>query len=110
MALYLYQLLYTAESWAAQTKSPQNRMATVAPKICEAAGGKCIGAWYCFGEWDAVLIAEMPDAQSMAAVAIAVAAGGAIKASQTTQLLSGTEVVGALKKAADVSKAYRPAK
>jgi len=80
MPLYMYQAAYTPESWAAQLKNPQNRAETVGRAICEAAGGKCLGAWYCFGEYDLMLIAEMPNAESMAAVALAVAAtllGGA---------------------------------
>ncbi|MBV9251518.1 MAG: GYD domain-containing protein [Acetobacteraceae bacterium] len=110
MPLYMYQAAYTPESWAAQLKSPQNRAETVGRTLCEAAGGKLIGAWYCFGEYDLVLVADMPNAESMAAIALAVAAGGAIKASKTTALMSGDEGVAALRKAATVANAYKPAR
>ena len=110
MALYMYQVAYTPESWAAQLKNPQNRAETVGRAVCEAAGGKCVGAWYCFGEYDIVLIADMPNAESMAAVSLAVAAGGAAKAAKTTALMSGTEGVAAMTKAATVAKAYQPAR
>jgi len=46
----------------------------------------------------------------MAAVALAIAAGGAVKAGKTTALLSGPQWVAALKKAPAVSAKYRPAK
>ena len=52
------------ESWAAQIKNPQNRMDTVGTALCEAAGGKLIGAWLCFGDYDAVVIADMPNMES----------------------------------------------
>lgn len=110
MAVYMYQLAYTAESWAAQLKNPQNRADTVGSALCEAAGGKLIGAWYSFGEYDLVLIADMPSAESMTAVALAVAAGGAARASKTTPLMSGTQGVAAMKQAATVANTYKPAR
>ena len=109
MSLYMYQFAYTPDSWAAQIKHPENRIESVGHKVCEAAGGKFIGGWLCFGEYDAVLIADMPNEESMAAVALAIAAGGALKASKTTQLISGAQGVEALKKAAHVAKTYKPA-
>lgn len=109
MPIYMYQGAYTSQSWAAQLKNPQNRVETVAKQACEAVGGKLFGAWYCFGEFDFVLIADVPNNESMAAIALAVAAGGAIKASQTTTLMTGVQAVDAMKKSADVAKVYRPA-
>ena len=73
-------------------------------------GGKLVGGWLCFGEYDAVLIADVPDMESMAAIALAIAAGGAIKASKTTALMTGAQGVEALKKAETVAKGYRPAR
>lgn len=110
MPLYMYQAAYTPESWAAQLKNPQNRAETVGRAICEAAGGKCLGAWYCFGEYDLMIIAEMPNAESMAAVALAVAAGGAVKSASTTVLMTGAEGVAAMQKAATVANSYKPAR
>src|ERR1700680_4700480 len=110
MALYMYQAAYTAESWAAQIKNPQNRVETVGRQACEAVGGKLVGGWLCFGDYDLVLIADVPNNESMSAIALAIAAGGAIKASKTTVLMTGTEGVGALKKADAVAKTYKPAR
>ena len=110
MPLFMYQGAYTPESWAAQMKAPKNRVETVARKACKAAGGKLVGAWLCFGDYDFVIIADAPNNESMAAVAIAVGAGGAIKASKTTVLMTATDGVGALKKAQAVAKAYKPAR
>jgi len=109
MPLYMYQGAYTSQSWAAQLKNPQNRVETIGRQACEAVGGKYVGAWYCFGEYDILLIADVPNNESMTAIAMAVAAGGAIKASKTTPLLTGAQAVEAMKKASDVAKIYRPA-
>jgi uncharacterized protein with GYD domain len=109
MALYMYQGSYTAESWAAQLKNPQNRVEAVGRAACEAVGGKLVGGWYCFGEHDFVLIADVPSHEAMSAIAMAIAAGGAIKSGKTTVLMSGADGVAALKKAEAVAKVYRPA-
>ena len=110
MALYMYQAAYTHESWAAQLKNPANRVESVGRQVCEAAGGELVGGWLCFGDYDIVIIADVPDNESMAAIALAVAAGGAIKSSKTTVLMTGEQGVEALSKAAAVAGAYQPAR
>jgi uncharacterized protein with GYD domain len=110
MPLYMYQAAYTAESWAAQMKNPQDRVESVGRQATEAVGGKMIGGWYCLGDYDVILIADLPNIESMAAIAVAIAAGGAIKSSRTTPLMTGTELVAALKKSEFVVKGYRPAR
>jgi uncharacterized protein with GYD domain len=110
MPLYMYQAAYTPESWAAQMKNPQNRVEAVGRQVSEAVGGKLVGGWLCFGEYDLVIIVDVPDNQSMAGIALAAGAGGAIKAAKTTVLMTGTEGVGALEKANAVAKQYSPAR
>ncbi len=110
MPLYMYQAAYTGESWAAQLKNPQNRVEAVGRAACEAVGGKLVGSWYCFGEYDLVLIADLPNNEAMSAIAVAIAAGGALKAGKTTVLMSGAEGVSAFKKADAVAKIYKPAR
>ena len=102
----MYQIAYTPESWAAQVKNPQNRVETLGKAACEAVGASLIGGWLCFG--DAVLIVDVPNEESMAAITMAVAAGGALKAGKMTALMTGTQGVNALKKADAVAKVYRP--
>lgn len=110
MALYMYQAAYTAESWATQLKNPQNRADTVGRAAAEAVGGKLVGSWYCFGDYDLVIVADVPNNECMAAVALAIAAGGAIKSAKTTVLMSGDEAVAGMKKAEAVANAYKPAR
>lgn len=110
MPLYMYQAAYTAESWAVQMKNPQNRVESVGRQVTEAVGGKMIGGWYCLGDYDLILIADVPNIESMAAIAVAIAAGGAVKSSHTTALMSGAELVAALKSSESVVKGYKPAR
>ena len=108
MPQYLYQVAYTPESLAAQIKDPQDRLAIVGKQLPDAVGAKILGGGYSFGEYDVSVIVEAADDVTMAAVAVA--AGGAVKAAKTTPLLSGPQWVAALKKAPAVSAQYRPAR
>ena len=110
MQQYLYQVAYTPESLAAQIKNPQDRLELVGKQLADAVGAKILGGGYSFGEYDVSIIVEAADDVTMAAVAIAIAAGGAVKAAKTTPLLSGPQWVAALKKAPAVSAQYRPAR
>lgn len=110
MPLFMYQAAYTAESWAAQLKNPQNRVEAVGNKACEAVGGKMIGGWYAFGDHDLILVVDVPNNEAMAAIALAIGAGGAIKSSKTTALMTGAEGVAAMKRADAVAKTYKPAR
>ena len=107
MALYMYQAAYTAESMAAQIKEPQDRIAIVTPAL-EAMGGKVLAGGYPFGEYDVLVMFEAPDEETAASFAMAVAAGGAIKAAKTTRLLNGAEWVDSLRRAQ--GSQYRPAR
>jgi len=110
MPLYLYQLSYTPESLAAQIKDPQDRLEVAAKPLIKKAGGKLVGGGYSFGEYDVSILFDAPDDEAVASVALAVAAGGAVRASKTTKLLSGDQWVASLKKAAKVAPVYKPKK
>ena len=110
MPMYLFQLSYTAESLAAQIENPQDRLETAARPILDAVGGKLLGGGFCFGEYDVVILIEVPDDETAAAVSGAVGAGGAVRSARTTKLLSGAQWVAALPKASDVTAVYRPSR
>lgn len=106
MPHYLHQVAYSREGWEALVKQPQDRVEAVRPAI-ERLGGKIKSAWFAFGDYDVVVISEMPDNVSAAAISMAFAGGGACKAVHTTPLLSTEEAVEAMKKASQTG--YRPA-
>lgn len=106
MPHYLQQVAYSREGWEAVVANPQNRIEAVRPAV-EKLGGKIEAAWFSFGDYDIVVITEMPDNVSAAAIAMAFAAGGACKSVQTTPLISAQEALLALKKARECG--YEPA-
>jgi len=105
MASYLVQVAYTPEAWGTLLKKPQNRLEAVRPAV-EKLGGKVEGSWLSFGEYDTVVIIQMPDNTSAAAFSMAVSAGGAVKAMKTTPLMTAEEGQEAMRKA--TGSGYRP--
>ena len=98
MPRFLQQITYTQNAWQALIKNPQNRIDAVRPVI-EKMGGKIESAWFAFGDYDVIVISELPDNVSAAALAMAFAGGGACRNVKTTPLLSAAEAVEAMKKA-----------
>jgi uncharacterized protein with GYD domain len=105
MPLYLTKFSYTPETWARLIDNPEDRR-KAAQQYIEAVGGKLHGFWYAFGAHDGYTLWEAPDNVSMAAVALAITAGGALSSLETTVLLTVDETIDALRQAGQVR--YRP--
>ena len=105
MPSYLIQASYTVEALQALMKKPQDRTAVVA-KAVENLGGSLTGLWLSFGDQDIVALVELPNNVSAAALALAIAAGGALKSTKTTPLLTVAQGMQAMKKAS--SSGYTP--
>jgi uncharacterized protein with GYD domain len=73
-----------------------------AQSYIESVGGKLHGFWYAFGSYDGYTLWEAPDNVSMAAVALAISAGGALSSIETAVLLTIDETLDALRKAQQV--------
>ena len=98
MPLFLSQVAYNEEGWQALVANPQNRLDAIRP-VVEKLGGRIINAYFAFGEYDFILISLFPDNVSAAALAIAAAAGGAVKSIKTTPLMEAAEGLEAVRKA-----------
>ena len=98
MAMYLTRFRYTPETWARLIQNPEDRR-EAARLYIESVGGRLHGFWYAFGEHDGWNLWEAPDNVSMAAVALAIGAGGALSSIETTVLLDVEELMASLEKA-----------
>jgi len=105
MAYYLVQAAYSGEACAALLKKPENRQEAVRG-VVERMGGRVEGFWFSFGEYDVVLICQMPNNVTAAAFSMTISAGGAAKAVKTTPLMTMEEGMEAMKKGAE--SGYRP--
>jgi uncharacterized protein with GYD domain len=101
MPMYLTRFSYSPETWARLISNPEDRRAAAKAYI-ESVGGKLHGFWYAFGEHDGYNLWEAPDNVSMAAVAVAIGAGGALTSFETTVLLTVEDTLAALDKANSV--------
>jgi uncharacterized protein with GYD domain len=105
MSLYLGRFSYTTDAMKALLDQPADRSAA-AREVAESLGGKLLGFWFAFGEFDGVFLMEAPDNASAAALAMAVGASGALSEVETTVLLDMDEAQDAMRKAAAAT--YRP--
>lgn len=107
MPHYMHQIAFTPESWAKMVKQPQSREQAMRPMF-EKLGGKLLTYWFCFGEYDAVLITELPDNATAAAACMAAAQSGTLRALKTTPLISVEESIEGMRKAG--SAGFQPPK
>lgn len=105
MPFFLHEVRYTSEALARLIANPQDRLEAVRTPI-EKLGGKVKDSYFAFGKYDAVMITEFPDNITAAAIALAFAAGGAIRDGRTTPLMTATEALEAMRKAGTCG--YKP--
>lgn len=103
MPRYLYEASYTTEGTKGLLKDGGSKRRAVAEELAKSLGGKLEAYYYAFGEADLVVILDLPDHVSAAAVSLTVTGAGAVKV-KTTVLLTPEEIDAAARKSA----AYRP--
>jgi uncharacterized protein with GYD domain len=101
--LYLGRFNYSQDSIKAMVANPQDR-SKAAAEVAESLGGKLVGFWFAFGEYDGAYLMEAPDNTTAAALAMAV--GGVLSRIETTVLLDMDEAQEAMRKAGAAT--YRP--
>jgi uncharacterized protein with GYD domain len=105
MPYYLGQVAYTKEAIQHMDEHPQNRIEAVRPAY-EELGVTIREAFLAFGDYDVVLLLEAPDNVHMAALILAVTAGGAVGHYKITPLMTWEEGVEAMRMAGGSS--YTP--
>jgi uncharacterized protein with GYD domain len=90
MPRFMVQSSYTNTAWGKLVQRPENRMEALKPVI-EQLGGRILDWYYTFGDYDVIVLFEVRDNISAAAVSMAIASSGAVKAFKTTVLMSPDE-------------------
>ena len=96
MPKYLVQASYTAEGIQGLLKDTASGRKAAVQAAVKALGGKVEAFYYAFGKDDAVIILDLPDNVTAAAVGLTTSASGAVR-TRTTPLLTVEEVDQALK-------------
>jgi uncharacterized protein with GYD domain len=94
---YLIQARYTPEGTKGLREDKASGRKTAVTKAVEGLKGKVEAMYYAFGEDDAIVVMDLPDNVSAAAISLAVAASGLIH-TRTTPLLTIEEMDQALQK------------
>lgn len=95
MPKYLIQATYTAEGIQGLLKDTASGRKAAVQSAVKELGGKVDGFYYAFGADDAVIIMDLPDNVTAAAVGLTTSASGAVRV-RTTPLLTVEEVDKAL--------------
>jgi len=99
MALSMIQFSYKSETVGNLLKNPEDR-STAVGNLIKQLGGKMLGFYYSYGEYDGLVIADMPDQTSGLATTMVSFAGGGTAQIKTTILITVEEAMAAMKKAA----------
>jgi len=100
MPKFLVEATYTAEGYKGLAKDKPSGRKTAIAQAVKKMGGNLDAIYYCLGENDVVLIADLPDHVSAAALGSAVCASGMAR-TKTTVLLTVEEADQALSKSVD---------
>jgi|SRR6516164_6257673 uncharacterized protein with GYD domain len=87
MPKYLVRASYNADGLKGLLKDKATGRRAAVVKAVEGIGGKVESFYYAFGEDDAILILDLPDNVTAAALAVSVSASGLVRA-RTTPLLT----------------------
>lgn len=100
MSRYLVQAAYTAEGLKGLQKDKASGRRQAVTRAVEGLGGRLEAIYYALGDYDVMLIVDMPDAISGAALGLRVSASGLVR-TKTTPLLTVEEADSALAKTVD---------
>ena len=76
MPTFMVQASYTSPAWNKLVQRPENRMEALRP-VVEKLGGEIIAWYYAFGDYDVVVLFDVPSNINAAAFSMAIAGSGA---------------------------------
>lgn len=97
MAKYLIQASYTAEGAKGLLQEGGTGRRRAVDEVVTGLGGTVEAMYYAYGDDDVVIIVDLPDATSMAAISMVVKASGALQ-TRATPLLTVQEIEEATRK------------
>jgi uncharacterized protein with GYD domain len=106
MPIYITQGRYTRDAVKGMIAKPEDRAEAIS-RVMSKAGGRLIGYYMTFGEYDFLSICDAPGEMQMAAALIAAASGGGVTDLHTTLAMSSVEAKGAFAAAGDLSRGYK---
>ena len=107
MAHYLVRAKVAQDFMKALVERPEDRLVTTT-RLLQGIGGRLHYYFFCFGEYDIVLIYELPGNVSSAALSMVLTSSGTVTVCETTPLLTMEEAITAMGQAGDAVGIYQP--
>ena len=108
MPIYITQGRYTREAIKGMMVRPEDRAEAVS-RLLAKAGGRLLGYYLTFGDYDFISIAEVPSDLQAASVLLAAASSGGVTDLRTTVAMSAVEAKGAFAAASDLAPGFKSA-
>lgn len=108
MPIYITQGRYTRNAIKGMIVKPEDRADAVA-RLLSKIGGRLLGYYVTFGEYDFLTVAEAPSDVQMAAALLAAGSGGGVTDLRTTVAMTSVEAKSAFAAAADVAPGFKSA-
>lgn len=107
MPKYAIFFSLTSESVAKFIDNPGDRAAAVTA-MTDAVGGSVEAYYWMFGKHDGMVIVDVPDSQTAAAISLAVGSSGAIGGLETHELFESGDLAALAEKARGIRGTYTP--
>jgi uncharacterized protein with GYD domain len=107
MPHYLARAKISKDMINALVSRPEDRLVATT-RFLQQIGGRLHNYFFSFGEYDIVLLFELPDNVSAASLAMTLSAAGSVTEIETTPLLTMEEAVAAMKAAGQATGVYVP--
>src|SRR5665647_996318 len=108
MTIYITQGRYTRDAIKGMIVKPEDRADPLA-RILAKVGGRLLGYYLTFGEYDFLSIAEVPNDTQMASVLLAASSSGGVTDMKTTVAMNSIEAKGAFAAASDLAPGFKSA-
>lgn len=107
MPYYLARAKVSKDYMKALVERPEDRLVTTT-RFLKGIGGRLHNYFFSFGEYDIILLFELPGNVDAATLSMVLSASGSVTEIDTTVLLTTEEAVEAMKKSGDAMGVYVP--
>src|SRR5262249_37610047 len=107
MALFITQGRFTREYVRGGVSNPEDREAVIS-RLCELAGGRLVSLYFTLGQYDFMVVSEMPDAQAVALLSLVASGRGGIEGAVTSQAFTAAEAKTLFERAGQLVDSYKP--
>jgi uncharacterized protein with GYD domain len=107
MAKYVTFFTYTSDTWARMIQNPGDRTAAIR-QLAESLGGSLECVYWMSGAHDGMVIADLPDSVTAAALSAIVGSTSTFKNLESHELLTQEQLGQALSRSRDTMQAYQP--